>query len=61
MEQVRVRARGEATFKRHYEQLNAQQRAAVDVLEGPVMVLAGPGTDKTHLLAVRVANILRST
>jgi DNA helicase II / ATP-dependent DNA helicase PcrA len=48
-------------FDTLYKQLNPQQRKAVDTLAGPVMVLAGPGTGKTQLLAVRVANILKKT
>ncbi|MBC7564945.1 ATP-dependent helicase [Candidatus Saccharibacteria bacterium] len=34
---------------------------AVDLIEGPVMVIAGPGTGKTELLSVRTANILKKT
>jgi DNA helicase II / ATP-dependent DNA helicase PcrA len=41
--------------------LNEHQRAAVDLIEGPVMVIAGPGTGKTQLLAARIGNILRLT
>jgi DNA helicase-2/ATP-dependent DNA helicase PcrA len=48
-----------AEFMRRYEGLNPEQREAVDALEGPVMVIAGPGTGKTEVLAMRVANILR--
>lgn len=44
-----------------YQLLNPEQKRAVDTLEGPVMVLAGPGTGKTQLLSVRTANILRQT
>ena len=44
-----------------YKQLNDQQRAAVDQIDGPVLVLAGPGTGKTQLLSARVANILQTT
>lgn len=47
------------TFKEAYEALNPKQRAAVDAIDGPVMVVAGPGTGKTQLLATRAANILR--
>src|SRR5665213_1662438 len=48
-------------FKADYEALNDEQRQAVDALEGPVLVVAGPGTGKTQLLSTRVANILKST
>ena len=39
--------------------LNAAQRKAVEHIEGPVMVVAGPGTGKTQLLSLRVGSILR--
>ena len=48
-------------FTNRYKALNAAQRQAVDTLDGPVMVVAGPGTGKTELLSVRVANILDKT
>ncbi len=48
-------------FKERYQQLNSAQKQAVDTIEGPVMVVAGPGTGKTELLSVRVANILQKT
>ena len=48
-------------FGREYQKLNKAQRQAVDTIEGPVLVIAGPGTGKTQLLSVRVANILRQT
>ncbi len=48
-------------FKQFYDRLNPQQRSAVDTIEGPVMVLAGPGTGKTQTLAMRIANILQQT
>ncbi len=34
---------------------------AVDAIDGPVMVVAGPGTGKTEILTLRIANILRKT
>jgi len=33
----------------------------VDTIDGPVMVVAGPGTGKTQILALRIANILNKT
>lgn len=49
------------TFQRRYDNLNIAQKLAVDTIDGPVMVVAGPGTGKTELLSVRVANILKNT
>lgn len=48
-------------FEAIYKRLNSQQRQAVDTVDGPLLVLAGPGTGKTQLLSARVANILKST
>jgi len=48
-------------FKEIYQSLNQQQKVAVDQIEGPVMVMAGPGTGKTQILAARIANILLQT
>lgn len=48
-------------FTKRYGNLNAAQQEAVDTIEGPVMVVAGPGTGKTELLGMRVANILNKT
>lgn len=48
-------------FDEAYQQLNDTQRQAVDTTEGPLLVVAGPGTGKTQLLSVRVANILKKT
>jgi len=48
-------------FEIKYKQLNPEQKLAVDEIEGPVMVIAGPGTGKTHLLTMRIANILDKT
>jgi len=48
-------------FKTRYKKLNARQKEAVDTIDGPLMVVAGPGTGKTELLSMRAANILKST
>ena len=48
-------------FSDLYKSLNPAQKSAVDTLEGPVMVIAGPGTGKTQVTAMRAANILNKT
>src|SRR5574339_1134547 len=45
-------------FQSAYDRLNPEQRKAVDQIEGPVMVIAGPGTGKTQILASRIGKIL---
>jgi len=51
----------EKRFREEYEKLNEKQRLAVDTIEGPVMVIAGPGTGKTQILASRIGKILLET
>lgn len=48
-------------FELQYKRLNKAQKDAVDTIEGPVMVIAGPGTGKTTILTLRIANILKQT
>ena len=48
-------------FSSAYKRLNPAQKDAVDSIEGPVMVIAGPGTGKTTILTLRIANILKRT
>lgn len=50
-----------SAFQTEYDRLNPEQRQAVDTIDGPVMVVAGPGTGKTQILTLRIANILRTT
>jgi len=41
--------------------LNKAQQQAVNTIDGPVMVIAGPGTGKTEIIAHRIAKILKAT
>jgi len=56
-----TRASYNNTFRKAYSGLNEEQKQAVDLIEGPVMVIAGPGTGKTQILSVRVGKILLET
>lgn len=51
----------EKKFREEYGRLNERQQLAVDTIEGPVMVIAGPGTGKTQILASRIGKILLDT
>lgn len=48
-------------YLKAYELLNTKQKEAVHQIDGPVMVVAGPGTGKTQLLAARIGYILQNT
>ncbi len=51
----------ERKFAEEFEKLNEKQQLAVNSIEGPVMVIAGPGTGKTQILASRIGKILLET
>jgi DNA helicase II / ATP-dependent DNA helicase PcrA len=48
-------------FEEEYKNLNTAQKEAVEALDGPIMVVAGPGTGKTQILSLRIGNILNKT
>lgn len=48
-------------FQKALKQLNPTQHKAVEEIDGPVMVVAGPGTGKTQVLAARIGSILLNT
>ncbi|NVM67487.1 DNA helicase-2/ATP-dependent DNA helicase PcrA [Mucilaginibacter sp. SG538B] len=50
-----------AKFQEALAGLNPEQLAAVNKMDGPVLVVAGPGTGKTQILAARIGKILTDT
>lgn len=51
----------EVLFQNKLKKLNKSQRKAVLTIDGPLLVVAGPGSGKTEILSMRVAEILRKT
>ena len=54
-------AKFQGKYENEYKKLNKFQKEAVETLDGPIMVVAGPGTGKTQVLSLRIANILKKT
>jgi DNA helicase II / ATP-dependent DNA helicase PcrA len=48
-------------FLAELAKLNKAQKEAVEHIDGPVLVIAGPGTGKTQILSARIGNILSNT
>jgi len=49
------------SFLEELKKLNPEQRVAVEHIEGPLLVIAGPGTGKTQILSARIGKILTDT
>ena len=56
-----LREKYQQTYSDALTKLNEAQATAVNSIEGPVMVIAGPGTGKTQIIAVRIGKILQQT
>ena len=47
-------------MSQYLDELNDIQRQAASQIEGPVMVIAGPGSGKTRVLTYRLAHMIHS-
>jgi len=53
-----IAARARAGAHRYLDGLNAEQREAIEAIDGPLLVLAGAGTGKTRVLTTKIAHII---
>jgi len=47
-----------ASIEKNYPLINDDQREAISQTEGPLLIIAGPGSGKTFVLVLRALNIL---
>jgi DNA helicase II / ATP-dependent DNA helicase PcrA len=45
-------------IEKHFPNLNSDQRKAISHIDGPLLIIAGPGSGKTFVLVLRALNIL---
>lgn len=58
MDAADININHQEAFKAELQRLNKNQRLAVASIEGPVLVIAGPGTGKTQIIATRIGQML---
>lgn len=58
---TKIREQRNQEFESILAGLNPAQKRAVENIQGPMLVVAGPGTGKTHMVAARIGSILKKT